>query len=244
MVFSFRDRFGVLPIYGMIHLAGERPVAGALQELEVYAQEGVDCAIVENYHGSVDDVEEVLRVAGRNGAVKLGVNILPNEYRRAFDLVARYGADFIQLDYVAGRYVDAVLDVDSYTLARATYLDVAVVAGVWPKYYTPVFGSNLGSDLQRGMQWADAIVVTGEGTGKETPLDKIKTFRNILGEFPLLIGAGLTPLNAFEQLCIADGGIVGSCFKQRQNTANLVDQMLVRDLMDVVREVKKYKADK
>ncbi len=47
----------------MIHLASginEDPVARAIEELEIYETAGLDAAIVENYHGSVDDVVKTL----------------------------------------------------------------------------------------------------------------------------------------------------------------------------------------
>ena len=53
------------PIIGMIHLAGDtqkEKVSRALEELELYEQEGVDGAIIENYQqqdGSIR-VPEVL----------------------------------------------------------------------------------------------------------------------------------------------------------------------------------------
>ena len=133
------------------------------------------------------------------------------------------------------------------------------MGGVWPKYYTPVKGSVLEDDLRIGMERCDAIVVTGSGTGKETPLDKIKKFREILSSsicsahqtydkdcrlcnsrinFPLIVGAGLTIDNAHEQLSIADGAIVGTAMKFDNNTMNKVDRSRVRDLMSIVKTIK------
>ena len=86
------------------------------------------------------------------------------------------------------------------------------------------------------------IVVTGEGTGKETPIDKIERFREIMGKYPLIVGAGLTPDNAYNQLLIADSAIVGSCLKKDSNTDNPVDRERVRALMAVVKEARKAKA--
>ena len=151
---------------------------------------------------------------------------------------------FIQLDYVAGRYekkaggFDAT---DSYDQERTKSNGVAVLGGVWPKYYTPVEGSNLERDIVKGMGRADAIVVTGEGTGIETPMDKITRFRRILGGFPLYIGAGLNHSNAYEQMQVGDGAIVGSCLKRDNNTKYEVERARVKDLVSIFREVRKEK---
>ncbi len=84
----------------------------------------------------------------------------------------------------------------------------------------------------------DVIVTTGEGTGVETPISKLREFRTYLGEFPLFVGAGVNESNVYEQLRVADGAIVGSYFKQGSNTKLPVDRLRVRGLMNIVRRVR------
>ena len=233
--------FNKIPILGMIHLAGDEPVETALEEIAVYVEEGVDGAIIENYHGSVEDVKETLRKAsGVKPGIVMGVNVLPNEFEQSFALAHRYGADFIQVDYVAGRYDRGELDFDAYSRCKERYPDIIVLGGVWPKYYTPVEGSDLTVDLLEGKSRAEAVVVTGAGTGVETPLGKIERFREVLGRYPLVVGAGLTADNAFKQLCISDGAIVGSFFKNDKDTRNPIDRGKIREFISVVREARKY----
>lgn len=55
-------------------------------------------------------------------------------------------------------------------------------------------------------------------------------------------GAGLNTENAYEQLQIADGAIVGSYFKPNKNTFLPIDKYLLKDLIDVVKEVRKIKS--
>ncbi len=77
------------PILGMIHLSGDETtrLMRALAEISIYTEEGVDGIIVENYHGSVEDVKTVLsHLQNYNGI--LGLNILPNEYEIAFQLAS------------------------------------------------------------------------------------------------------------------------------------------------------------
>ncbi|MBI5065805.1 membrane biogenesis protein [Candidatus Woesearchaeota archaeon] len=237
---NFKQVFGVLPILGMIHLAGDDPVKNALEELVIFEEEGITGAIIENYHGSVDDVVDTLKAMPETNLV-IGMNILPNEFDQAFPLASKYGADFIQLDHVAGSYREGNLDFVFYKLFKEEYSQINVLGGVWPKYYKPKTGSILEKDLSKGIERAEAIVVTGEGTGKETPLEKIKKFKQTIGNHPLIVGAGLTPENAFEQLSIADGAIVGSCLKQNNSTYMPIDRSRVKELMTVVREVRKMR---
>ena len=226
----------------MIHLAGDDPVERALEEIAIYMEEGVDGAIIENYHGTVEDVIQTLKKTSTiKPEIVIGVNVLPNEFEQAFTLANKYGADFIQVDYVAGRYSRGELDFEAYSMCKERYPDIIVLGGVWPKYYTPVEGSDLERDLMEAKSRAEAVVVTGAGTGMETPLNKIKKFREIIGGHPLVVGAGLTVDNAYERLCISDGAIVGTFFKEGGDTLNPVDRGKIRDFMLIVREARRYK---
>lgn len=237
----YNQVFGKIPILGMIHLAGQNPVKRALEELSLFEEEGIDGAIIENYHGSVEDVIATLQeTSKRKSNIVVGINILPNEFHKSLPLAQQYGADFVQLDQFAGSYRSGQLDFEQYEKVKSQHSEIIVLGGVWPKYYQPIEGSNLKKDLRTGMQRAEAIVVTGAGTGKETPFDKIKKFREIIEEHPLVIGAGLTPENAYEQLCISNGAIVGTSLKTDDNTRNLIDRQRVRDFMSVVKEARQY----
>lgn len=163
----YKQVFGRVPVLGMIHLAGEYPVRRAMEEIKIFEEEGVDGAIVENYHGSFEDVVETLKeTQKRKTKVIIGVNVLPNEFDQALPLAQRYGADFVQLDQVAGTYTSGELDFLNYEIVKNQHPEIIVLGGVWPKYYQPVGGSDLVRDLRTGMQRAEAIVVTGTGTGK------------------------------------------------------------------------------
>lgn len=235
------------PIFGMIHLAGI--VSRAMDEIQMYIENGLGGCIVENYHGGEDDVESVmanLSVEKIPADFKIGVNILPNHYERAISLVDCYGGDFIQLDHIAGEYgnkkasVSMDSRIDHYNRCRENAPHVQVLGGVHPKYYNPIAGSDLMADLTMAIQRADAIVVTGAGTGMATPLDKIIDFRTKLDtlspvkRIPLIIGAGLNPSNVKEQMQYADGAIVGSAFKPNGNTMKEVDPVLIKEFMSAL----------
>lgn len=225
--------FSQKPIIGMIHLANGPEQA--IQEIEIYQKEGLSGVIVENYHGTTKDVVKTLElIQQRNYAIAIGINILPNEFEKAFELAEKYNTKFIQLDHVAGKYREGTLNEAKYRKPKTT-----VLGGVWPKYYTPLPNSDLKQDLEAAMQRADAIVVTGAGTGKQTPTEKIQQFRSYTGNFPLIIGAGVTPENVKTQLSIANGAIVGSAFKPHGKTTNPIERTLVKELMGEVKKLQR-----
>lgn len=231
------------PILGMLHLAGQDPLLRAMKETGIMFDAGVDGVIVENYHGSIDDMDRVLEhlwtFALRHSGLSIGLNVLPNDYIEALRLANKWDVDFIQLDYVSGIYNR--VEMMDYSKFEHDIVNAKpqILGGVWPKYYEPVKGSILACDIADAKPLTDAIVVTGAGTGKETPLDKIRTFKEFCGLHPLIIGAGMTPSNVAEQLSIADGAIVGSCFKPYNRTTEMVDKVLVKEFMDEVKKVRK-----
>ncbi|SDS63039.1 BtpA/SgcQ family protein [Microterricola viridarii] len=215
---AFLDRLAAAPVVlGMVHLKGEtaeEKLDIARREIETLYSNGVDAVIVENYFGTPDDVEAVLRVLQQERPTACyGVNVLDDD-ERGFVLAGQYGASFVQLDSVAGHLGAEDEPAFAERLAgwRAS-TDAAVLGGVRFKYQPYLSGNDLGTDLGLGRERADAIVVTGEGTGMETSLERIREFRGILGEFPLIVGAGITAANCVAQLEDADGAIVGSFLK-------------------------------
>ena len=206
------------PIIGMLHLRGDTPqqvLRIAREETEMMFGAGVSAVLAEDYFGSVGDVANVLKMLQRDFADTVyGVNLL-GDFVGSYRLAQRYGAAFMQTDSICG-HLTPEMEKDYFAKVDACRADgdVFVLGGVRFKYQPVLSGRSEEEDLRIGRQHCDAIVVTGAGTGIETELDKIKRFRTFLGDFPLIVGAGMTAETAKEQLKYSDGGIVGSYFKE------------------------------
>ncbi|MGV8852429.1 MAG: BtpA/SgcQ family protein [Rhodoglobus sp.] len=206
------------PVFAMLHLKGENPqerFETAKREIDTLWQSDVDSIIVENYFGDVDDVVAVCAyLKSDSPEVTFGVNILKDDWR-AFEVANEFGARFIQLDSVAGHLPTDQDEEFAQKLAEARRSSSAyVLGGVRFKYQPYLSGRSVEEDLALAIDRCDAIVVTGEGTGKETPIDKIRQFRTAVGStFPLVVGAGVTPQNCKEQLAMANAVVVGSYLK-------------------------------
>lgn len=239
---SFYDLFGHKKVLiGMIHLAGENKIEKlerVIDEINIYENLGLDGAIVENYHGSVDDVKDALEfLSKRQGEIQIGVNVLRNPYL-AFEFADKYGASFIQFDTIQASAGDENnpkrFDDKLYMSLRKKYPNICVFGGIRFKYVPPT-GKTLEEDIVDGKSKCEAIVTTGSGTGIDTPLKKLKDFRKIMGnDFPLIVGAGFNIENAAEQIEIVKGAIIGSYFKGGETYAP-VDGKLVRKLVDEVK---------
>ncbi len=226
------------PILAMLHLRGEsrqEKFEHALLEAGQLIGGGADAVIVENYFGDYEDMEVVLEAFCREKVDFIyGVNALHND-ALGFELAKKYGASFIQLDSVAGHLPPEQDEAFGQAIAqwRADY-NGFVIGGVRFKYQPYLSGRSLEEDLTIGMTRCDAIAVTGEGTGKMTPMEKIRDFRRIMGDFPLVVGAGMTPESCVEQFSVADAAIVGSYFKKGHVDDSYVEPANVRIFMQQV----------
>lgn len=230
-------------IIGMIHLAGftqEKIFEQAKREIAQMYGAGVDAVLVENYFGGTPDVVRVLAFLQENYPNRLyGVNVLGN-YAYSYELAQHYGGSFMQVDSVCGhlrpkadrKYAEMIAGI------RGGGKPVFVLGGVRFKYQPIRSGRSLEEDLRLGMERCDAIVVTGSGTGVGTDMEKIRTFRRILGDFPLIVGAGMTVETCQEQLSVSDGAIVGSYFKRSGRTEQEVDPQRLDTFMERVRAIR------
>lgn len=239
---TFKELFPTQkPVFGMLHLKKDsqmNAVERAVHEAEVYLKCGVQALLVENYFGSAKDCADVLSVlqAQFKNAV-YGVNIL-GDFEEAFRLADKYGAKFIQIDSVSG-HLRPKEDAEFEKLLNyhRQNSEAIVLGGVRFKYQPVRSGRTLKDDLTIGMKRADAIVVTGEGTGIPTPIGKVMEFRSILGDFPLIVGAGVTLDSAKDSFVHADGAIVGSWFKFGHHDIGNVNEEYVRAFMEKKAEI-------
>ena len=238
----FLDTFPVKkPVFGMLHFKGDSrkdKLERCLREAEIYRENGVDAMIVEDYFGDSDDVRAGLEMLSQKGGFTLGVNVLDN-WELSWEYAKEYGARFIQVDSVAGHLtpkedIPYGEMIDRYMKEGGMY----VIGGVRFKYKPVCSGNDVETDLRIGMKRCHAIAVTGEGTGMDSPTQKIIDFRNIVGDFPLVVAAGMTVDTVFEKLSLADAAIVGSTFKDTRKDTGDVCAAHVKEFMDKVFELR------
>lgn len=241
---SFLDLFKtVKPVLAMIHLKGdskEEKLEIAKKEIDQLIENGIDGVIIENYFGSPDDVEEVLKyIYNERRNIIYGTNVLDDD-KKAFELAVKYDAKFIQIDSVAGHLnIEEDEKFHEFINQMRAKTNAFVLGGVRFKYQPYLSGRSLEEDIKIGMSRCDGIVVTGTGTGMETDLEKIKEFRTIMGnDFPLVVGAGLTAENCSTQLAIADAAIVGSYLKDNFKDVGNVSVKHVKHFMDALQKLR------
>jgi membrane complex biogenesis BtpA family protein len=244
----------LLPLPGSPRWAGkmddvlERAVADA-QALE---SGGVNGLIVENF-GDVPFCKgrvEAHTVAAMTLAVTavreavgipLGVNVLRNDSKSAMAIASVTGASFIRVNVHSGAMVtdQGLIEGEAYETMRyrrAMGAETKVLADVLVKHATPLGDQSIAQAARdtayRGL--ADALIVTGAGTGEATEIEDVERAKEAVPDFPVLVGSGVHQGNVVNLLSVADGVIVGTGLKEEGIATNPVDRRRVGTLTAVV----------
>lgn len=240
------------PLYG-----GSMPhvITTALREAEVFLREGVDGLIVENFGDkpffpemlppeTVAALTVVTREIVKLGTVPVGVNALRNDAAAAMSVATAAGAQFIRVNVHTGAVVadQGIIEGRAHETLRlraALRSEVLIFADVGVKHAAPLGGRGLAAETrdvsERGM--ADALIVSGSGTGMETSLEDLALVR-ANSKLPLLIGSGVTPENLGNYVPHASALIVGSAFKVEGRAQNPVDGQRAAAFMRQIKDLR------
>jgi membrane complex biogenesis BtpA family protein len=155
-------------------------------------------------------------------SLPLGINVLRNDAESALGIAVASGAACIRVNvHVGARVTDQGLvqgrAAETMRMRRALSADhVQLWADVDVKHSAALAPRDLTQEAQdtalRGM--ADALLVTGDGTGKSVDLQKLGTVAKAVPGVPVLVASGSTveALGAIAQH--AHGVIVGSALRE------------------------------
>jgi len=169
----------------------------------------------------------------------LGINVLRNDGLSALAVAHAVGASYIRVNVLCGARVadQGLLQGIAHELLRLRSElragDIKIFADVDVKHSVPLAERPIADEvedmLHRGM--ADALIVSGAGTGKPTDPEKVKRVKSAAKEAPVFLGSGVTPQTLSALLPYADGFIVGTYFKKDGVSTNAVDPRRVRELI-------------
>ena len=184
---------------------------------------------------------EITQAVIQKANIPVGINVLPNDYWKAFHIAGVTGARFVQLDHVTGQFVGCKqVNPKELLKIRRLHPEVALLGGIHPKYYrlaNPC--TSISESAISAMALCDAVVVTGDYTGGAVKLEDLMLVKHAIGAHPVLVGSGLNAQNAKDQLFIADGAIVGTSTKKRGvQKGEPVDEDMVKKLMKEVAKLR------
>ena len=227
-------------------------LAAAVADARAYERGGVDALFIENFgdipftRGSVGP-ETVAAMAAAGCAVRaavklpLGFNVLRNDARAALALCAACGGIFVRINVHSGAMVtdQGVIEGNAHDTLRYRQTiapGALILADVHVKHAVPL--GNLPLEIaardtvERGL--ADALIVSGTGTGVEADLGDVERVRRACPHTPILIGSGITTANAAAYLRHADAVIVGTSLKRGGDVRQPVDARRVAALARAV----------
>jgi uncharacterized protein len=248
------------PVIGMLHVpalpGSPRNTLGftavvdwVLRDADALVRGGVDGLIIENFGDvpfhprqvpphTIAFLTALAHEAGRSFNRPLGINVLRNDASGALAIASAAGAKFIRVNIHTGaRLTDQGLiegEADrTLRYRRLLASDVKIFADVDVKHSAPLAPRDLKDEVEdtisRGC--ADAIIVSGRATGRETAIEDLERAGEAAGSTPVLAGSGVDESNLLEILRAADGVIVGTALKQDGLSSNPVEAERVRSFM-------------
>lgn len=215
----------------------------AAQEARWLAEAGFEAVVVENFGDAPFFKDHVppatvaamtacaLAVREACPQLPLGVNVLRNDGAAALAIAAVVGAACVRVNVLSGaRVTDQGLvegrAAELLRLRRELGCEqVEVWADVAVKHSAPLAPREVGEEtkdlVQRAL--ADAVLVTGSGTGEAVDPERLLRVRAAAGATPVLVasGATLAALPALARLC--HGVIVGSALRADGRAGGPVD---------------------
>jgi membrane complex biogenesis BtpA family protein len=230
----------------------ESVVELAVNDAHAYERGGAHALFIENFgdvpftRGSVaPETIAAMAAAGRaiREAVQLpiGFNVLRNDACAALALCAVCGGAFIRVNvHIGAMLTDQGLiegnAYDTLRYRRRICSAAQIFADVHVKHAVPLGNWTIEDaardTVERGL--ADALIVSGAGTGLATDLADVERVRHTCPATKVLLGSGVRLENIRDFLPVADGFIVASSLKLNGKLSNPVDVKRVAALVRAI----------
>jgi membrane complex biogenesis BtpA family protein len=225
----------------------------ALRDADVLASGGVHGLMLENYgdvpfypgrvpaHVVAHMTAIACAVRRQFAQLPLGINVLRNDGRSALAVAHAVGARFIRVNVLCGARVtdQGLIEGIAHDLLRDRAAlgaadTIVILADVDVKHSAPLAPRPLevevSDTLHRGL--ADALIVSGSGTGQATDPGHVAAARKTAGgAAPVFVGSGVSADSVAAYLPHADGFIIGSSFKRGGDARQPVEAARVRELL-------------
>jgi uncharacterized protein len=225
----------VLPLPGSPLYDGDDQsvIDRALSDLEHYKKAGVDSILLENDHDlpyiqpplDAKGITLMTRIAQQirnrfDGPI--GIQMLEAANITSLEIAAEADLDYIRVEAFVFAHVGGSGVINGSAgkiLRRRKELKaehIKVFADVKKKHgsHSLTIDLDITDEIRQAEFFlADGVIVTSQFTGINPDKSDLVKAKNVT-TLPILIGSGMTPENIQEYLPLADGFIIGSCFRK------------------------------
>lgn len=249
------------PVIGMLHLPALPGAPGyggnldavrehVLSDARTLASGGIHGLMIENFGDTpffpdsvpthtVSHMTAMALAVREQVDLPLGINVLRNDAMSALAVAHAVGASYIRVNVLSGACLTDQGIITGKAAALMRYREqlgatgVKVLADVRVKHAAPLAERPIEQEAEDLLEraGADALIISGEGTGKPTDPRQAQLIRNAIPDAPLLIGSGATPESLGSLAEHASGFIVGSYFKPGGQAEQPIDPQRVASLM-------------
>ncbi|MFN3166863.1 MAG: BtpA/SgcQ family protein [Phycisphaeraceae bacterium] len=242
------------PLPGSPRFAGDLSgiIDAALADAEAWQAAGANGLMVENF-GDVpffkSDVprETIAAMTAVASEIRralpglpLGINVLRNDGESALAIAMATGASYIRVNVLSGSAGTDQGVIEGRAAALMRYRKslaaehVKVLADVRVKHAAPLAERPLQDEVEELVKraGADAVIVSGTGTGKPTDPSHAAEVKRYAGEVPVLIGSGADAESIPQLKPACDGFIIGSAAKPGGKIDAAVEVELAKQMID------------
>lgn len=242
------------PLPGSPRYAGDLTavIDAALADAQAWRQVGAHGLMVENF-GDVpffkSDVprETIAAMTAVASAIRsavpevpLGINVLRNDGESALAVAVAAQASYIRVNVLSGSAVTDQGVIEGRAAALMRYRaalgasHIKVLADVRVKHAAPLAERPLVDEVEELVHraGADAVIVSGTGTGKPTDPSHAAEVKRIAGDTPVLIGSGADAQSIPQLKPACDGFIIGSAAKPGGKIEAAVSVKLSKKLVE------------
>jgi membrane complex biogenesis BtpA family protein len=244
----------VLPLPGAPLYDGDdrRVIDHALSDVEAYSSAGVDSILFENDHDlpyiqpPLDErgialMTRIVKEARSRFDGPIGIQMLEAANITSLEIAAEADLDYIRVEAFVFAHVGGSGVINGSAgkiLRRRRELEaerIKVFADVKKKHGSHSLTIDLDirdEIMQAEFFLADGVIVTSQFTGINPDKEDLLKARSAT-RLPVLIGSGMTPENIQEYLPLADGFIVGSCFRKEGRFLEALEPERLQRFLDV-----------
>lgn len=215
--------------------------ASAARDARVLTEAGYDAVVIENFGDAPFEPKAVppitvaamtrCALAAREAAPSLaiGINVLRNDAMAALAVAVATGAAFIRINvHIGARVTDqGIVEGRAHETLRVRHAlgaeHVALFCDVDVKHSAPLGARPLEEEAHDLVEraGADAILVTGSGTGRGAARSDVEVAARAT-RAPVLVASGVTAATLGE-VDAAHGVIVGSCLRKDGRAGGPID---------------------